>query len=360
MTTRLFAGVLLAASFSTGATVLAADHPFHDEASWHARHIGREVGRAVRDAIREARVEIRRAMRDVRLDVREAARDVAGYQGWTRDEARVRARVERQRERDRERDARDRARDARAFRQISPTDDPCSENRGGRRGHACEVRDTRMPAPGSALTVDASPNGGIRIEAWDQADVLVRAVVQTWGDTDAEARDVLPQVRVTAAGARVQTEGPDRDRDRGWSVSYRIWAPRGTPLALTAHNGGISIHGMRGNSRFETTNGGITLDDVGGDVDGRTANGGVTVRLSGARWDGAGLRLETTNGGVNLTLPRDYSAALEVSTVNGGFRSDLPLPVTDSRQRTVRATLGSGGPLLAMRTTNGGVRIATR
>lgn len=361
MTTRLFAGALLAATISTGATALAAaDHPFHDDASWHARHVAREVGRAVRDAIREARVEVRRALRDVRREVRDDVREATASQDWSRREARDRARLERQRERDRERDARDRAREARAFRQVSPTDDPCRDNRNDRRGHACEVRDTRMTAPGSALTVDASPNGGIRIEAWDQADVLVRAVVQTWGDTDAEARDVLPQVRVTAAGGRVLTEGPDRDRDRGWSVSYRIWAPRGTPLALTAHNGGISIHGMRGTSRLETTNGGITLDDVGGEVDGRTANGGVTVRLSGARWDGAGMRLETTNGGVNLTLPRDYSAALELSTVNGGFRSDLPIPVTDSRQRTLRTTLGSGGPLLAMRTTNGGVRIATR
>lgn len=361
MTTRLFAGALLAATLSTGATVLAAtDHPFHDDASWRTRQVAHEVRRAVREALREARVEVRRALRDVRREVRDGVRDAVGYQDRTRSEARDRARLERQRERDRERETRDRAREARAFRQVSPTDDPCRDNRDNRRGHACEVRDSRMSAPGSALTVDASPNGGIRVEAWDQADVLVRAVVQTWGDTDAEAREVLPQVRVTAAGGRVQTEGPDRDRDRGWSVSYRIWAPRGTPLALTAHNGGISIHGMRGTSRFETTNGGLTLDDVGGEIEGRTANGGVTVRLSGPRWDGAGLRLETTNGGVHLTVPRDYSAALEVSTVNGGVRSDLPMPVTDSRQRTLRTTLGSGGPLLAMRTTNGGVRIATR
>jgi len=253
--------------------------------------------------------------------------------------------------------------DARAVRQISPSDDPCASNRGSRRGHACEVRDTRLGAPGSPLSVDASPNGGIRVEGWNQPDVLVRAVVQTWADSDADARDLLPQVRVNAAGSSVMAEGPERTdgrRGRGWSVSYRIWAPRQTALDLVAHNGGVSIHAIQSETRFTTVNGGVTLDDVAGRIVGRTANGGITVRLSGARWDGAGLDVETTNGGVTLTLPPDYSAALEVSTVNGGLRSDIPVALPEGRRRDIRTTLGSGGPLIKVRTVNGGVRLAAR
>ena len=302
MTTRLLAGLFLAASLMTGATVLAAgDQGAHDDA-------------------RQARNNAR--------------------------------------------DLRDRDREARAFRQVSPTDDPCERNRGNSdRGHACEVRDTRLGAPGSPLAVDAAPNGGIRVEGWDQPDVLVRAVVQTWGDTDAEARDVLSQVRVNAAGARVTAEGPERTdsrRGRGWSVSYRIWAPRQTALDLVAHNGGVSVHAMQSETHFTTVNGGVSLDDVSGRVVGRTANGGVKVRLSGARWDGAGLDVETINGGVWLTLPRNYSAALEVRTVNGGLRSDIPVTLPDGRRHEIRTTLGSGGPLLKVRTVNGGVKLNAR
>lgn len=341
MTTRLIAGLLLATSLMTGATVLAAgDHLTHGDAHQHARHIAREVRRAVRASMREARAEIREAMRDVRR----AARD---------DRARM------------VRNVTGRTREVRAFRQIAPTDDPCADSwRGNRdRGHACDVRDTRLGAPGSGLTVDASPNGGIRVEGWDQPDVLVRAVVQTWGETDLDARNVLGAVRVDAAGARVTAEGPERDGDRsrrGWSVSYRIWAPRQTALDLVARNGGVSIHAMQGEARFTTTNGGVTLDDVSGRIVGRTANGGVTVRLSGARWEGAGLDVETTNGGVTLTMPRDYSAALEVGTVNGGLRSDFPVTLPGGRGRELRTTLGSGGPLIKVRTVNGGVRLQTR
>ncbi len=359
MTIRVLAGVLLAASLLSGGTVLAAgDHFTHDD----ARHIARDVRRTVRESLREARHEVRAAMREVRRTVR-AYRDQSSRE-WRGDRVEREAARERARaDRDRARDLRERERDARAFRQISPTDDPCADNRGGNRGHACEVRDTRLGAPGSPLSVDASPNGGIRVEGWDQPDVLVRAVVQTWADTDADARELLPQVRVNAAGSSVTAEGPERGdgrRGRGWSVSYRIWAPRRTALDLVAHNGGVSIHAMQSETRFTTVNGGVTLNDVSGRIVGRTANGGVNVRLSGARWEGAGLDVETTNGGVTLTLPRDYSAALEVSTVNGGLRSDIPVTLPEGRRRDIRTTLGSGGPLIKVRTVNGGVRLAAR
>ncbi len=58
------------------------------------------------------------------------------------------------------------------------------------------MRDTRLPAPGSPLTVDASPNGGIQVEGWDEPDVLVRAVVRTYAETEAEAAQLLSGVRV--------------------------------------------------------------------------------------------------------------------------------------------------------------------
>lgn len=352
MAAALLAGVMVLGSVLVSASQAPTTRAFDHN---HARSIARDVHQIVREALREARLEVQRALREVdrelRRDTRRTSRAFrSGQERAARDA------------RDARNDARDR--DARAFRQVGPGDDPCAENRGNRdRGHACEVRDTRLTAPAGALTVDASPNGGIRVEGWDQPDVLVRAVVQTYGDTDADARQMLPSVRVTAAGDRVTAEGPDRaasERRSGWSVSFRVWAPRATALALSARNGGITVRSMRGESRFTTENGGVTLDDMSGEVVGTTRNGGVHVRLSGARWEGAGLDVETTNGGVTLAVPANYSAALEVQTRNGGIRTDLPMTVQGRVDRELRTTLGSGGPLLKLRTVNGGVRINAR
>jgi hypothetical protein len=376
MTLRTTAAALLAAVTLGGSTLVLAAGDTHQD-DWHRRHRDavREIREAVRDAVRDVRHDTRHVVRDV---IRDVMHEVHAATAWAWSDDRDYDRAERRREqaerrredaeRRRERlevrrDENTRQRDARAFRTMSPTDDPCLESRNSDRGHACEVRDSRLPAPIGPLAVDAAPNGGIRVEAWDQADVLVRAVVHAYGDDDAEAKAMLGRVQVTAAGTRVSAEGPARSEGRrrsGWSVSFRIWAPRQAALSLTAKNGGISLHGMRGESRFATTNGGVTLDEMGGRVVGTTRNGGVNVRLGGTRWEGDGLDVETTNGGVSVAIPSGYSAELETGTVNGGFRTELPITVQGRLDRQVRATLGSGGPLLKVTTTNGGVRIVER
>ena len=67
--------------------------------------------------------------------------------------------------------------------------------------------------------------------------------------------------------------------------------------------------------------------------------------LSGDRWDGVGLDVETSNGGVNLTIPEGYNADLTTRTVNGGFRTDFPMTIQGelSPRHGISTTLGSGG-----------------
>ena len=98
--------------------------------------------------------------------------------------------------------------------------------------------------------------------------------------------------------------------------------PRRTDLDLNTNNGGITIASVAGTIRFDTTNGGMRLADLGGAVTGRTRNGGLRVLLGGTQWDGEGLDVETSNGGVTLAIPDPYNAQLETRTHNGSFRFD--------------------------------------
>ena len=89
--------------------------------------------------------------------------------------------------------------------------------------------------------------------------------------------------------------------------------------------------------------------------------GGVRVRVHGQRWQGAGLTLTTTNGGVTFDVPDGYSAELEARTTNGGIRVDFPITVQGSlSRRYVNATLGSGGAPIKLTTTNGGISVSRR
>jgi hypothetical protein len=246
--------------------------------------------------------------------------------------------------------------------QVGGDADPCrTENWGNDEDEThCEVRDSNLPA--GALNVDAGQNGGIVVEGWDRNEIRVRAIVRGRAREAARARELANQVQVQAGGGRVYATGPDYLRRESWSVSYRINVPRKNDLDLRASNGGITIVGVTGNMRFDTTNGGVRLQDIGGRVNGETRNGGLNVMLSGNRWDGEGLDVETSNGGVTMAIPDGYNAELETRTVNGGLRIDFPITVQGelTGRRGLSTTLGSGGPLVRARTTNGGVKITRR
>jgi hypothetical protein len=236
------------------------------------------------------------------------------------------------------------------------TDDEWCEGHETRDGYSsCEVREWTLEAPND-LAVDARPNGGISVEAWDRSDMLVRAKVHAWAESEQRAREITDEIEVDA-GSDISADGPKNRSHEGWSVSYRIMVPAATDLDLESTNGGIAIEGVRGTLRFQTTNGGIHLEDVSGDVAGRTTNGGVHVALGGSAWAGKGLSVTTTNGGVRLSVPEGYSAHLETATTNGGLSIGFPVTVQGRIDRKLSVDLGDGGPTVSVKTTNGGVRI---
>jgi len=225
-----------------------------------------------------------------------------------------------------------------------------------------ELRESTVAA-GGVIDVDAGRNGGISVKGENRSDVLVRACVQAWGETLDAAKAAVSSVRVSTAGA-IRADGPEQSN---YSVSFQILVPRNTDLRLKAHNGGISIGAVGGRIEFETVNGGVSLHQLSGDVHGRTTNGGVNVMLSGRSWEGSGLDVTTSNGGVNLTMPENYAANIETGTVNGGFSSDIAaLNITtedvkgagwNNRAKQIKTAINGGGAPIRVATTNGGIRI---
>lgn len=222
----------------------------------------------------------------------------------------------------------------------------------------CEVRSVTVPAT-SSLDVDASPNGGIEVEAWDRNEIRIEAKVQTRTRRAGEARELADEIDVVVEPGHIESEGPRmRGRGNSWSVSYRLKVPRRIDLDLRSVNGGIALAGVSGSIDLQTTNGGLSIRDASGDVRGRSTNGGITATLAGNRWQGEGLDLQTTNGGVVLEVPEGYSAHLETGTTNGGYEIDFPVTLQGRvDRRRLSVDLGDGGPTIRAMTTNGGVSV---
>jgi DUF4097 and DUF4098 domain-containing protein YvlB len=199
----------------------------------------------------------------------------------------------------------------------------------------------------------------VAVRGWDRNTILVRAKIRTQARSEGAARELASGLRLRTADGVISADGPSTGSRESWSVSYEIWVPRASNYDITteSYNGGLSIADVGGTIRAETHNGGITMRNVGGDVRARTHNGGVNVALTGSRWNGAGLDVETRNGGVRITLPEQYNAQLETGTTNGGMRVDFPITVQGRIGRTLNTRIGSGGPPIRVYTTNGSVTV---
>ena len=91
-------------------------------------------------------------------------------------------------------------------------------------------------------------------------------------------------------------------------------------------------------------------------MDASTSNGLINASLSAVGKDG--VMLATSNGRIRLELPEDVDADVDLRVENGIIRNDRTLcrAVRESNGR-VRGTLGRGGVLIKLRTSNGSITI---
>ena len=246
------------------------------------------------------------------------------------------------------------------------TDDRWCEERGRNNRNVktyCEVHEITL-SDRNVVKVDAGMNGGVDVEGWGKDEILVRARIVGAAKREQKARELVSGVDIRTRNT-IKADFPGSRnglwRENEWVVvSYKIYVPEQMDVDLETHNGGVSIVDVEGDIEFEVLNGGVTLVDLAGDVSGHTTNGGLHIDLAGEAWEGRGLDVSTTNGGVVMTMPEDYSARLETGTVNGDLHFDFPVMVKGNMDQKLTVTLGDGGPRIRATTTNGSVHLKQR
>jgi len=256
--------------------------------------------------------------------------------------------------------------------------------------HLRNVSEKVFPfAPGGAIVIE-SMNGRIVVEAWDRSDVRVQITREVRAGSDDEAkkllRDLKADVSVHPGEIRIESIYPKKQKVVGFwdlvgqsvratNIHYYLQVPRETSVDLSTTNGEIRVRevrgkvdvattngdvdvsGVRGTLDTHTTNGEVRLARIDGSADASTTNGSVAVELSGMTSTGA-MRLETTNGNIALTMPRDAHAVLEAETTNGrvGINYKLTTQGTTT-SKSIRGTIGGGGIRIELRTTNGNIDV---
>jgi len=224
---------------------------------------------------------------------------------------------------------------------------------------------------GGELTLK-NTNGKITIETWDREEVLVEAIKKVKADSQKEAQELLEaiEIEMNAHGNELQiTTDLQRKSGNGFlgaifgkhqnvSVTYNLKVPQKFNVDIKTVNGRVASADLNGKQFYRTTNGSIDIKNASGVVSAKTTNGSIKIYLTDAK-EHEDMDFSTTNGSIELNLPKDIAANIDAKTTNGKVKTDFPITVKGTLSRKkMRGKINGGGGNISLHTTNGGIRIS--
>ena len=228
-------------------------------------------------------------------------------------------------------------------------------------GQATAPFSFNVPVAGQIRLRLEAINGTVDIAGSTSANtVSVTGVRRVRSDSAQDAGDHLPnlEVRVTEGVdvILVRTIQPEDD-DRDYVVDYVITMPRELAVIVNNVNGAIDVDSINNRVTVGNVNGGIGLTNIVGSTTVGLVNGQIDARITLPL--GGTIDLETVNGGIDLSIPRNTSARLEARVLNGTVTvSNLPLRNSVQTPTSVVGTLGSGRGTISLGTVNGGIEVS--
>jgi DUF4097 and DUF4098 domain-containing protein YvlB len=128
---------------------------------------------------------------------------------------------------------------------------------------------------------------------------------------------------------------------------------------LHTTNGSINAQGVRGFFDASTSNGHIDAHIAqpsgGRPVRATSSNGKISLTLDQLNTD---IQASTSNSGITVNLPGAINARLKAHTSNSSVHSDFEVAVKGTiSKNNMDGTIGSGGPVVDLSTSNGSIRI---
>jgi hypothetical protein len=123
------------------------------------------------------------------------------------------------------------------------------------------------------------------------------------------------------------------------------------------NNAELSASNAVGPVTLTTYSRNITLDRIAGDVFVTNRNGSVDVTSAPPL---SNVTIENRNGSVAVTVPEQSSFTYQFDAANGDIESDfsqINIPGGGLQKKTVSGTIGNGGPLLRVTTSQGDVSL---
>jgi hypothetical protein len=228
---------------------------------------------------------------------------------------------------------------------------------------------------------------GIRIDIVATGDsVNIRTIPPSgykWGSLGARyvihvpKKTVLDRIASSNGSIRVEDlEGDGRLKSSNGAIHIARYTGR---LEAQTSNGSVEVNDQSGGLLLHTSNGAITVDGVKGSFEAATSNGAIHARLMDPE-PRSPVKVESSNGSIDLTmdhlnnneirastsnssitvhLPSTLKAELHARTSNSHVNTDFDVTVRSGQlsKSNVEGTIGGGGPMIDLSSSNGSIRV---
>jgi DUF4097 and DUF4098 domain-containing protein YvlB len=129
-------------------------------------------------------------------------------------------------------------------------------------------------------------------------------------------------------------------------------------MALNTGDGSIEASGLDGGLRAHTSDGHIRADGRFDTLDISTGDGRVEATAMAGSKAQSTWNLRTSDGSVELALPSDFAADLDLRTSDGHVSVDFPVTVQGHiSENSIYGKVNGGGNLVTVRTADGSIRV---
>jgi len=264
-------------------------------------------------------------------------------------------------------------------------------------------------SPGGTVRLD-NFNGSVEISGWDKDTVDIDGTKYAY--TEYRLKEMKIDIVPSASSIAIRTI-PPIDRHGNAGARYTIHVPKKSILAgITSSNGAIRVEGIEGDSHLrtsngsvhatrmvgsldvQTTNGTVDVSEITGDTTLRSSNGTIRADVRKGRFgasttngsitahlretDSSPVRLESSNGHIELTMdtvrevrastsnssitvrmPASAGATVNAHTSNSSISCDFDVSVRGGQlsKHRLEGTIGNGGPMLDLGTSNGSIKL---
>lgn len=195
-------------------------------------------------------------------------------------------------------------------------------------------------------------SGDVIVTGYDGDSIIVKGIKKGRDSDKVEVEDKSTDGRVDVGVHYPNNCNCDA------SIQFEVQVPRSVSYVfdgISSVSGDVAISGVTGRVRASAVSGDVRVRNVSGSVSASAVSGDVEVAVDRLEGDDD-MKFSSVSGDVNVNLPTNLDADVDLSSFSGSIKTDFPIEVRTEKygsRTSARGKIGEGSARLKMSSVSG-------